>query len=252
MTKVQTAGIPGQITNAMSKSVWSQFNTVIISAHDNGHVSTGETMAQQDVAAYDPIFWFFHANLDRVWWRWQQALNATTLNGFLSTVKGSTDWLRTAPFNSLPPFTETVDQTIDLVAHDSDYEHPPTEKPPIMVPSGFGSLPAAALKGLRSTKKASVRVKGIDRLSIPGSFVVHLQRAGVSIARQAFFQSRNPRACSACVKQGRVDIDLEADIDRLDGSLDIVIEPMWPGAIGTTFPLSSAGSPTVNMRLLLE
>jgi hypothetical protein len=34
--------------------------------------------------------------------------------------------------------------------------------------------------------------------------------------------------------------------------LSVVIEPMWPDAIGTTFPLFSAGDPTINMRLLLE
>jgi hypothetical protein len=109
------------------------------------------------------------------------------------------------------------------------------------------------LRGLHSAGKASVRVKGIDRLSIPGSFTVHLQAAGATIASQAFFQARNPRACSACVKQGKVDIDLKVDIDQLRAvPLGVVIEPMWPGAMGTTFPLSSAGSPTINMRLLLE
>lgn len=246
-------GIPGQITDALSRSVWSQFNNGIIRAHDNGHVSIGETMSQQDVAAYDPIFWFFHANLDRLWWKWQQTLSATTLTGFLSTVRGSTDWLRTSPFNSLPPFLETADQTIDLTAHDVDYQHPVAEAPSDFRPQAFGSLPAGALRGLHSAGKAGVRVKGIDRLNIPGSFTVHLQASGVPIASQAFFQARNPRACSACVKQGKVDIDFEVDIDQLRGEpLRVVIEPKWPDAMGSTFPLSSAGDPTVNMRLLLE
>jgi hypothetical protein len=34
--------------------------------------------------------------------------------------------------------------------------------------------------------------------------------------------------------------------------LSVAIVPLWPEAIGTTFPLSSAGDPTINMRLLLE
>jgi tyrosinase len=253
MDNVLSFDIPGQITRALTRSVWSQFNNGIIAAHDNGHVSTGETMRQQDVAAYDPIFWFFHANLDRLWWKWQQALGATTLTGFLSTVTGSKDWLTSSTFNILPPFLETANQTIDLTARDIDYEHPAAEAPFDFRPQAFGSLPARALRGIRSTGKVSVRVKGIDRLNIPGSFVVHLQAAGEPIASQAFFQALNPRACSACVKQGKVDIDFEVDIDQLQGApITVAIEPKWPDAMGTTFPLSSAGDPTINMRLLLE
>jgi tyrosinase len=253
INNVEERGIPGQITEALSRSVWSQFNSVIIRAHDNGHLATGETLAQQDVAAYDPIFWFFHANLDRLWWKWQQTLGATTLNGFLSTVMGSTDWLRTPPFNSLPPFSETADQTIDLTARSVDYEHPEAEPIPDSLSQAFGSVPVGALRSLHSAHKVDVRVKGIDRLNIPGSFTVHLQAEGETIASQGFFQARDPQTCSACVEKGKVDIDLEVDFGQLrERPLSVVIEPMWPAAIGTTFPLSSAGDPTINMRLLLE
>jgi hypothetical protein len=217
MNNVEERGIPGQITDALTRSVWSQFNSGIIRPHDNGHLATGETLAQQGVAAYDPIFWFFHANLDRLWWKWQQTLSATTLNGFLSTVMGSTDWLRTPPFNRLPPFSETADQPIDLTARGIDYEHPAAEAPSDVLSEAFGSLPVGALRNLHSARKVGVRVKAIDRLNIPGSFMVHLQADGATIASQRFFQARNPRACSACVKQGKVDIDLEVDIDQLRG-----------------------------------
>ncbi len=250
---VEKYDIPNQIIQAMSKSVWSEFNSGIIRAHDNGHVSIGPTLSQQDVASYDPIFWLFHANLDRLWWKWQQTLRATTLNGFLSTVRGSTDWLK-SPFNGLPPFKDTADATIDLSAkYDVDYKHPSTEKQAPLMSESFGSLPAAALHGLHSADKAEVRVKGIDRLNIPGSFVLHLQANGTTIARQAFFQSQNPRSCTACVKQGKINIDLEVELDQLRGAqLRVVIEPMWPNPMGSTFPLSSAGDPTINIRLLLE
>ena len=250
---VAALGIPGQITDALGKSVWSQFNSRIIQAHDNGHGATGDTLRQQDVAAYDPIFWFFHANLDRLWWKWQQALNATTLNGFLSTVTGSTDWLRTAPFNSIPPFPDTADQTIDLTARGVEYEHPPAEPPQPFADVAFGSLAAAALRGLAPSRRVSVRVREIDRLNIPGSFMVVVSADDDVVARQVFFQARNPRACGACVRQGKVNIDLEADLDRLvDKRLRVEIRPLWPNAMGATFPLSSAGDPTVNVRLLLR
>jgi tyrosinase len=250
---VEDFGIAGQITDALSRPVWSQFNSVIIRAHDNGHGSIGETVGQQDVAAYDPIFWFFHANLDRLWWRWQEALSATTVTGLLGTVLGSTDWLRTAPFNVLPPFGVTADQTIDLSGVGVSYEHPATDVIPLGWTAGVGSLPASTFRGLRDERQVSVRVKGIDRLNIPGSFVIHLVSAGETIAKQAFFQANEPRSCSACAKQGKVDVDLTTTLDRLgDGPMRIEIEPLWPGAIGSTFPLTSAGNPTINMRLLLR
>lgn len=250
---VAASGIPEQITDALQLSVWSQFNSVIIRAHDNGHYAIGETLRQQDVASYDPIFWFFHANLDRLWWKWQQAVGATTLEGFLSTVRGDTDWLGTAPFNQLPPFAQSADQTIDLSTYDVDYEHPADEPTPAFVPEAFGSVAARKLKGLHATGRASVRVKGIDRLKIPGSFAVHLVAGDGTVARQAFFQARNPRACSACVRQGIVDIDFEVDVHELrDAPLRVELEPLWPDAIGATFPLTTAGDPTINMRLLLE
>ena len=43
-------------------------NTIIM-AHDGGHLSIGTTMENQNVAAFDPIFWFFHSNWDRLFWQ---------------------------------------------------------------------------------------------------------------------------------------------------------------------------------------
>jgi tyrosinase len=33
----------------------------------------GGHIKDDDFAAYDPLFWFHHANLDRIWANWQQA-----------------------------------------------------------------------------------------------------------------------------------------------------------------------------------
>jgi tyrosinase len=252
LNNVNGFGIPALISQALSQSKWLLFDSPIISAHDNGHGATGQTMGWQDVAAYDPIFWFFHANWDRLWWKWQQTVNATTLNGFLTTVTGDTSWLKIPPFNSLPPFTQTADQTIDLSTYGIDYEHPASEQPPPPQPEAFGSLPADALRGIHPSDKASVRIKGINRLNIPGTFVVHLQADGTTVARQAFFQARNPRSCAACVEKGVVDLDMLVDLDAIRGKpLNVVIEPLGPDAPGRVFPLSSAGDPTVNVRLPL-
>jgi hypothetical protein len=173
------------------------FNHNIVSAHDDGHVATGPTLASQDVAAYDPIFWFFHANWDRLWWKWQQDTNATTLATFMSTLQGSSTWLKT-PFNVLPPFSETADETIDLIGQfDVNYQHPQTAAPVAKLPLAAGSFSARGAISLADATMASVRVKGISRLDIPGSFTVHLMNDGETIARSGFFQ---PRSCSATIR----------------------------------------------------
>ena len=68
-------------------------------------------MADQNVASYDPVFWFYHANIDRLWWRWQRKVRATTLTGFQSTIDGDAGWLSDPVADPVsgaqPPFTTT-------------------------------------------------------------------------------------------------------------------------------------------------
>jgi tyrosinase len=41
--------------------------------HNDVHNMVGGLMLDPDTAAQDPIFWLHHANIDRVWWQWEQA-----------------------------------------------------------------------------------------------------------------------------------------------------------------------------------
>ena len=66
----------------------------------------GRAWRRPDVAAFDPIFWFFHSNWDRLWWEWQKIMQATAYWTFRSTIFGSPAFLQ-APLNTLSPFTET-------------------------------------------------------------------------------------------------------------------------------------------------
>jgi tyrosinase len=40
--------------------------------HNDVHVAINGLMGDPDTAAQDPIFWLHHANIDRLWWLWQQ------------------------------------------------------------------------------------------------------------------------------------------------------------------------------------
>ena len=205
-------------------------------------------MNEQEVAAFDPVFWFFHCNLDRLWLKWQTKVGATTVAGFTSTLDNDPEWL-VAPIGTLDPFTTTAEETIDFgIAYDDlgiDEE--------ATLENTVGSVEAARSFTIKRSTPVSVRVKGIDRLSIPGSFAVKLLADGEEIERRFFFQPTHPRLCETCTKLELVNIDFRVDADALlDRTLSVEIEVPQLAEAGTTFSLAQAGNPTINARLLLE
>jgi tyrosinase len=48
-------------------------------------------MSSPSAASFDPVFWFFHSNWDRLWWQWQVKVEGTDLNGLLTTIDRTTD-----------------------------------------------------------------------------------------------------------------------------------------------------------------
>lgn len=244
--------VPSDITAALASSRWGafhlgQFQGNIIAGHDDGHDSCGATMGDQSVAAYDPIFWFFHCNWERMWQSWQVLASANTIPGFVSTLDGDTDWLGLV----LDPFPIDGEQTI--VWPDVTYDQL----------AGEGKLMTAAVEGhaagerafrVAATSQVSLRVKDIDRMNIEGTFVVWLMADGKRIARRAFFQPRAPRQCTTCQKQALISLDFRLDQDLITGrSLSIEIEASAPaGGAKVAIPLAQAGNPTINVRLLLS
>lgn len=242
------------ITTSLNQSMWGVYNIngyqdFSIQAHDSGHVSIGPTMADQNVASYDPVFWFYHCNLDRLWLSWQQNVGATTLTGFKSTITGDTSWL-SAPFNAMQPFTTTADESIAFGISYDKLELASTEN--ITLENKAGSVEAARSFSIKDSSPVSVRVKNIDRLGIPGSFVVNLLADGEPIAKRAFFQPKSPRNCENCRNLALINIDFRIDREKILGrKLSVAIEVPGHEEIGTRFPLSQAGNPSVNARLLL-
>lgn len=64
-----------KIERALNEPKWEDFNYQLEKCHDSGFC--GETIANANIATYDPMFCFFHCNWDRLWWRWQHAVGAT-------------------------------------------------------------------------------------------------------------------------------------------------------------------------------
>jgi len=254
--QVTTNTIPETIADALTKFQWGMHIRAIWGAHDTGHPSCGPSMSTPDVAAFDPIFWFFHANWDRLWWEWQQIMRATTYWTFRSTIFGSPAFLK-APLNTLAPFTETADMTIDLTATGVDYAAPPAPPPgpPDVQAAAFGSLVAARNVRVAEAGQVSVMVKGIDRLSIPGTFRATLKAGDEALGRRFFFQATEPRTCDACRNDPVADLTFLVDSDRVVGkplTVDVEVLDRDDPRIGRLVPPRVYGHPTINVRLLLE
>ena len=63
---------------ALSTSGFASFQSQISGVHGGVHVRTGGDMANVPTASYDPIFFLHHANVDRLWARWQATHPGTT------------------------------------------------------------------------------------------------------------------------------------------------------------------------------
>lgn len=263
--------VPGDIKRAMSSTDWEDFhgmfgdatNNAIIAAHDGGHVSIGTTMADQSVAAFDPVFWFFHANWDRLWWNWQKAMQATTVTTLLTTIDKEKDPLSyqiftVGPLEELPPFTAIPPnlKTISIVdsVQSLDVEYADPVAPPQMkfTAKRHRAVPASAAFTVE-TKKVNVHVKGIDRLKIPGSFKVHLQKDGKRLATKGFFQPVDVDKCENCVENAIIHFDFRLPLSAIEGGkLSVVVEPLNKDFVGDRFPHKMMGSPTIEVQFLMQ
>jgi len=54
-------------------TTFSAFTSDLEAIHGGVHVWVGGNMGYIATAPSDPIFWMHHANIDRLWWVWQQA-----------------------------------------------------------------------------------------------------------------------------------------------------------------------------------
>lgn len=265
--EVQSASddIEAKIGEALAADTWRGFNgwsdwpnrhEGIIRAHDNGHGACGDTIGNQDIAAFDPLFWFFHCNWDRLWWKWQSDKNTTSLLSFKAAVTGDDHWLNEAPETLLAPFDVNSAEMINLRDWNIDYKQPADEEinfDPLILASR-GNVEAIRSFNIPTTERYSVRVKDINRLDIPGSFTVVLYSGENVLGKTRIFQPSTPRDCANCSKHGVFSTDFIVSRGNIssEDALRVAIEVKNRTGEKEEFPLERAGNPTVNVRLLLN
>lgn len=261
-----------EIERALTKTDWEDFHgywsgapyNTIIAAHDDGHGSIGPTMRNQSVAAYDPVFWFFHSNWDRLWWEWQKKMGATTLNGLLSTINKTTDPLSyqiftipalqaLAPFTALPINLDTLKIIDSVNSLDVDYAAPAGQETPLaFAPKTSRSAPIERGVAI-DPQRVNVTVDGVNRLKIPGSFTVHLFKDGERLASSFFFQPNEPETCETCVKNAIAHFDFELPLEAVaGGELRAVVEPVDTSFVGDRFPTRLMGNPRISVQFPVQ
>jgi hypothetical protein len=257
---------------AMKKTNWQEFqgyfinkpNTTLQQSHNNGHNYTGKTLQNPDYASYDPMFWFFHCNWDRLWWEWQtdvvharnwDQLKTVTTKMYQGSITPSYSFFEGN--QPLAPFNQKPQDLLDVV-NQLGYDYAPpsspsseTNKMALHAPV-HGSIPAAE-SFMINTQHVNVRVKGVNRLGIPGSFTVHLLKDGERIGSQSHFQFVNPNRCKTCADNPIVFFDFDLPIEKVqNGRLSVEIEPADKDFVGDRIPMSMAGNPTINVRMLMH
>jgi len=150
---------PASAKTASTTAVAADRNRGVIVAGRNFH-SRSDLYSQPDfgdmlsnlTASYDPIFWPIHANIDRIWWEWQQC-NPHSLPTDLGAV--------------LTPWSYTIANTLDMARFGYEYV-----KCAFLVPVGletpvgrFVSRPIEVPGPVRSSfRQAEVRLHRVPQL----------------------------------------------------------------------------------------
>jgi len=175
-------------------------------------------MADADYAAFDPIFWFHHADHDRLWWEWQVRRGATDMAGVKKWLKHSHRYEAIAE-DVLQPWQDKLE---NLVNNHSINLYGEAEIEVIYEPGAFPP-PHSPLVSLKSrvnklAGKKVVVLKALDRIKIPGSFEVqffaHVEgHAKRLIGSTPFFQPLRPELCENCLQNPRIDFPCKVPDD---------------------------------------
>jgi tyrosinase len=226
----------------------------IESPHDSIHLAVGghdlpdlevdeirganADMGENNTAAFDPIFFFHHCFVDRVFWLWQKRQQATDNFEIIAQYPGtnSTDSQGPTP-GTAPNIWLTMDSPLDpfrLVANGQErtytsrdcfnietqlgYTYGPGSLDELAAPPGATAFVAEALAALASTKV--VHVSGINRGAIRGSFLISAFMDGdegpVLLGTEAVLSRWNVQGCANC--QTHLEARATFDLPATDGN----------------------------------
>lgn len=116
-TSADLASIASNVPATMAQTDFAAFSLNGSSAvwplegiHDVIHGWVGGTMGIIATAPADPIFWMHHANIDRLWWQWQQSPQGSGKNPPLTGAAGT----GTSPV--MDPWTYTESDTRNIAS----------------------------------------------------------------------------------------------------------------------------------------
>jgi tyrosinase len=258
-----------KILLAMSKTTWGQFDgydgrlywhSGLSLAHDIGHNSTGPTMQDQSITAFDPIFWFFHCNWDRLWWKWQTDVGATTAQHLLFLLQSAGDdvgWLTDPAQNWMSPWHLCASRTIDSHSLGVSYTNMDRHSvygavnPIPGIPPPGGKTSVAGNSTFTLSEVVIVVLECVHRIRIPGTFSVLLQaRDGgmtdwETLGHDSFFQASQPENCENCLQNPFVNFTFPVLRNKLFG-MDIRVQLKL--ATGELIPTSMCGNPTIRVE----
>lgn len=132
--------------------------------HDDVHGACGGWMSSTLTAAFDPLFWFHHCNVDRWFSEWQQKQNATTLEQ-MNALVGK---------NGMIPWNETIlgHALSDMFNWDIVYEQAAMKLRTIPGVSSIRCEPTfSGLVEFDVLPIYSIMLKNVDIVNMPGSFI---------------------------------------------------------------------------------
>ena len=233
-------------------------------AHDPGHGSISGSNSNPTYASFDPIFWFFHCNWDRLFWIWQKKNNATTDEEFIDKLRSDADWLEDSlksgdistkskyltdsskiDLNQIGLGNEIVSIDYDNTLFAID-EIATLNEPHIKTKS----ISSSTRFKLAEKQIASVMVKDVHRLNIHGGFFIHLYSNDKIIGSTYEFQFLDPTKCANCVKKPIRNYVIEVPAEELKGELKVEIR--LPDENNTLVEMIDVGNPSLNIRMVLE
>lgn len=222
-------------SNTTSASAWNDNASLRVtpleSPHNSIHLSIGGfdipgqgsaspipdangDMGENDTAGLDPIFYFHHCFIDRVFWLWQKKHGATDTLDIIAGYPGTNSVDNQGPTPGTPPNSWlTMDSPLDPFTKTGNdgKERPYASSDCVNIETqlgytyGPGSLEDHAMfAALRPDEDASrmVRIGGIDRGKIRGSFLIsafaHVDGQRQHLGTEAVLSRWHVDGCANC------------------------------------------------------